>query len=105
MAQASKLDLPSKPVEQEPWTTRRLFPLAAAAGAIKATAAIMGRLFTTPHEVMQGFCVFIMGLQALTGHKPSLLIYLTIVALGVARELDYRRKTKIEAVNVLDEKV
>lgn len=64
MALTSQQTIPEKPKQPEqPWTIKRLFPLAAMASITK--------VFKNPYDVLLGYLVLILGISELLGRHTS----------------------------------
>ncbi len=68
MALTSHQDIPEKPKVNEPWTFRRLFPLAGVASSLTKS-------FTSPLDVLLGYLVFVLGLAELLGREVSWFLW------------------------------
>ena len=64
MALTSQQDIPNKPIAQEPWTFKRLFPFA---GAVTT----LTKVFINPFDVLLGYLVLILGIAELLGRHIS----------------------------------
>jgi len=89
MGLAANQEIPNKPVPQEPWTFRRLFPFG---GAIST----LSKVFTSPLEILLGFAILILGLVALFGRPTPILFYILTFILLLCVIFERVGKPKIQ---------
>lgn len=77
MALTAQQDIPKKSETQEPWTFRRLFPLAGAVTSIT-------KVFVNPFDILLGFLVLVVGIAELIGHQVSWMLWVLTVLILIA---------------------
>ena len=82
MALTAQQDIPNKPKgDSEPWTVRRLFPLAALTSAISKT-------FVNPFDILLSFSILVIGIAELIGRHVELGFWVLVILLVIADLLE-----------------